>query len=347
MANSLLAHMYSRIRGSQEDVATIALQYIISSSDDLNKAFTQLLESHLRTKLPQNLQYSCQSVGEEKERPDLSGVNQNGTEVLLCEMKFYAGLTANQPLGYIDRLKKNGGTGLVFICPNARLIRLWAKLKELCSDREVSNLSEKCICVDGIHLTILSWSEIIDRLNTVASATSSVLQSDIHQLQGFCEQMDSDAFIPFTQEELSSDNAAKMERYYSVIDGVYDLLYADPQLTTESFGKASTYRTGLEKKLMVDGIAVYITFDCAMWKSNKSEDTPFWTAIGDYDFQHQDDFQRMLRAIDDSKKEDSVWSLVYFPLESPTDATYDEICSELKQQILNHLNYVRSHVKVQ
>ena len=33
MAKSLLAHMYSRIRGSQEDVATIALQYLVSQSN--------------------------------------------------------------------------------------------------------------------------------------------------------------------------------------------------------------------------------------------------------------------------------------------------------------------------
>ncbi len=32
MAESLLAHLYSRIKGSQEDVATLSLQYIISSS---------------------------------------------------------------------------------------------------------------------------------------------------------------------------------------------------------------------------------------------------------------------------------------------------------------------------
>ena len=40
MAESLLAHPYSRIKGSQEDVATASLQYIISSSEKLNKAFT-------------------------------------------------------------------------------------------------------------------------------------------------------------------------------------------------------------------------------------------------------------------------------------------------------------------
>gem|GEM_PF-6406081 len=35
MAESLLAHLYTRIKGSQKDVATLALQYIISSSTKL------------------------------------------------------------------------------------------------------------------------------------------------------------------------------------------------------------------------------------------------------------------------------------------------------------------------
>ena len=36
MANSLLAHLSSHIRGSQEDIATISLQYILSQSTILN-----------------------------------------------------------------------------------------------------------------------------------------------------------------------------------------------------------------------------------------------------------------------------------------------------------------------
>ena len=43
MAESLLAHLYSRIKGSQEDIATLALQYIISSHDKLNEAFNRII----------------------------------------------------------------------------------------------------------------------------------------------------------------------------------------------------------------------------------------------------------------------------------------------------------------
>lgn len=98
MANSRLAHLYSRIRGSLEDVAAVSLQYLLTQSRSLNLAFTKLISKHFAVSLPDTMQYSCQSVGEDKERPDMSGSDEHGNEKILYEMKFYAGLTANQPL---------------------------------------------------------------------------------------------------------------------------------------------------------------------------------------------------------------------------------------------------------
>lgn len=45
MANSRLAHLYSRIRGSLEDVATVSLQYLLTQSRSLNLAFTKLISN--------------------------------------------------------------------------------------------------------------------------------------------------------------------------------------------------------------------------------------------------------------------------------------------------------------
>ena len=44
MNTSLLAHLYPYIKGSQEDVATYSLQYLLSQSDKLNIAFTKWLQ---------------------------------------------------------------------------------------------------------------------------------------------------------------------------------------------------------------------------------------------------------------------------------------------------------------
>ena len=59
MAYSLLAHLYPYIKGSQEDIATYSLQYLLSNSDELNRAFTKLLSTKMEVELEENLQYSC------------------------------------------------------------------------------------------------------------------------------------------------------------------------------------------------------------------------------------------------------------------------------------------------
>ena len=88
MAASLLAHLYSRIKGSQEDVATLSLQYIVSQSAALNHEFTRRLCESLHGIVSTELNYACQSVGTELERPDIAGVDADGNEKILCEAKF-------------------------------------------------------------------------------------------------------------------------------------------------------------------------------------------------------------------------------------------------------------------
>lgn len=192
-------------------------------------------------------------------------------------------------------------------------------------------------------MAIMTWAEVIETLQSVASATSSIHLSDIQQLKGFCDQMDSDAFIPFAPEDLTADKAISMERYFSVVDQVYDLLWADPNIDTVALSKAASYRTGYERKLCIDGIPVFFSFDRGMWKSNKSLESPFWVAIGNQEMQASAKFKQFLFSIDDIRKEDAVWTLVYFPLEAPTDSTFDEVCLELKQQILNYLTLAKNH----
>ena len=108
-------------------------------SKELNRAFTRRVSEVLHVDVEDTLQYVCQSTGksEEQERPDMAGIDSSGKETVLCEMKFYATLTANQPNTYLDRLVDDDGKGLLFVCPSARLTNLWAKLNELCEDRTI------------------------------------------------------------------------------------------------------------------------------------------------------------------------------------------------------------------
>lgn len=341
MAYSLLAHLYSRIKGSQEDVATISLQYLLSQSPELNKAFTTLIAARLSVSLAERLQYKCQAVGEEQERPDMVGCDTTGQEVVLCEMKFYASLTENQPLGYLNRLQKEDGRGLVFVCPKARRTSLWAKLQELCEEQQVEAVNDNCISVNGIHMAIITWAEILERLQMVAASSAVEYQSDIYQLKGYCAQMDSDAFIPFRAEDLSAEVAKKEERYYAVIDETFDLILADKALIASKKGNTSTYKTGYERKLELDGLSIWINYDRELWQSGASIETPFWLGIGGFEWQQSEFFQKKIAGIDDHKQDNTVWNMRFFALEPLQNATLDEVCEDLKQQILDYVKLFR------
>lgn len=339
MAYSLLAHLYPHIKGSQEDVATLSLQYLLTQSSALNRAFTKRISDILNVEIEEDLQYSTQVTGEDNERPDMAGTDSSGTEQILCEMKFYAGLTANQPLGYLDRLKKNGGKGLLFICPKSRVVSLWLELRKICEDKKcrIQDINDFCLNIDGVNMAIVSWLEIVEELKSSASDEPEHVLSDIYQLKGYCEQMDEDAFIPFEPKDLTLDFAKKAEQFYSIIDKVADLLLYDKKVeTSEDRRKSAANRYGYTRWIYIDGYGVSLCYDRNLWKNNESIDTPFWFLIRDENWNQTEDIVRVLK----KKQNKFEWGYIYLPLEVPTYATEDEVCKDLKNQILKYIDEV-------
>ncbi len=337
MAESLLASLYSRIKGSQEDVATVSLQYILSSSEKLNASFNRLLSDALKMNIGTDIRYSCQSVGEDKERPDMSGVDINGSEIVLCEMKFYAGLTDNQPNGYLDRLMKNGGKALVFVCPETRKVSLWHKLVVLCKGRILTEESENRVIVDGIIMTIITWKQIIDELMRVASSDAIESKSDIEQLAGFCSMMDSTAFIPFAPEELGSISARKEERNYQVIDKLFDKLVANKHIKASGKGlKASAWRGGYTRYIRVNEYCVALIYNRVAWMNTSLEDTPFWFYFADDNWNQDKEFKNQFRSLPDSEK-DTIDNKIALALHPLCHATLDEVAEDMMNQILRFI----------
>lgn len=343
MSYSLLAHLYPHIRGSQEDIATYSLQYLLSQSKDLNRAFTKRISDILHVDIIESLQYVCQVTGksEEKERPDMVGLSLDGKEEILCEMKFYATLTVNQPLTYLDRLNSGDGKGLLFVCPTVRKTNLWAKLKELCKERNVEEIDENCITVDGISLGIITWNEIIELLKNVASSVAVELVSDIKQLEGYCNQLDSEAFIPFSAEDISAEMANKGERYYQVVDEVIELFCADKNYQTSKKGvKATGYRKGYTRSLLIDDKTFTLNYDRDMWKNPKCVETPFWIAIRDKEWDQDESMIEKHNVFQENKKQ-LFWGMIFLALEPKQNATLAEVCEDIKKQIESYLDILK------
>ncbi len=343
MSYSLLAHLYPHIKGSQEDIATLSLQYLLMQSKELNQVFTKRLADLLHINLEDSLQYVCQVTGksEEKERPDMAGLDSNGYETILCEMKFYATLTANQPLTYLKRLKENRGKGLVFVCPDVRKTNLWSKLNELCSEQQVTTISESCIEVNGIKLAIITWNEIISLLNRVAASVAISYSADIAQLEGYCNQLDSEAFIPFSAVDISALSANKAERYYQVVDEVFNLLCADNSLKTSRDGvKAAASRSGYVRYLYVDEFAIGISYDRDLWKKPTTIETPFWVSIKTHDWKLSEKLLSVYKSLPEQYKGEYN-NVIFLALEPLQDVTLAEVSDDLKNQIMNYIAYFR------
>ena len=131
--DSLLAHLYSRIKGAPEDIATESLCYILNNSLSARKKFIEYLYDN--NKLSEDLFFETQIVGENNERPDLIGMDTKRDEVLIVEAKFWAYLTDNQPVEYLKRLQGSNYKGpkvKTFICPDQRISSLKSELKRRC-----------------------------------------------------------------------------------------------------------------------------------------------------------------------------------------------------------------------
>lgn len=342
MAYSLLAHLYPHIRGSQEDIATYSLQYLLLQSKELNRAFTKRISDVLHIDIEDMLQYVCQVTGksEEKERPDMVGIDSIGNETVLCEMKFYATLTTNQPNKYLDRLIECGGKGLIFVCPAARQTSLWAKLNELCEERKIEEIDDYCIKVDGVSLAIITWVEIIELLKQVASSVAINFSADIAQLEGYCDQLDSEAFVPFSAIDLSAETAKKCERYYQVVDEVIELFCADKKYETSKKGlKATGYRKGYTRSLYVDGLTFTLNYDRDMWNNPACVETPFWIAVRDEDWKQNEDMIKKHDVFAESKKQ-VFWGLIFLALEPLQNATFSEVCEDIKSQIERYIDII-------
>lgn len=335
MAESLLAHLYSRIKESQEDVATLSLQYIISSNEKLNEAFNRIICDAAKVDIGTDITYSCQSVGENSERPDMSGVDKEGREVVLCEMKFYAGLTSNQPNAYLDRLIKEKGKVLVFVCPDQRRVSLWSKVKELCREdnKELTDEDDYRVNVNGIAMTVLSWAEIIEILRRAAASSVVEALPDIAQLSGFCEMMDSTAFIPFSSEDMGPEIARREERYYQVIDRLFDLIIANKSVKASAKGlKASPNRVGYTRYLRINEYTVALLYNRTAWMSKTSLETPFWFYFNDDEWNQSETLQSRLRTIPEFERE-VIDSKIVIALRPMLDAPIDDVANSMMNQI--------------
>ena len=273
----LLCHIANSIGTSAEDIATMSLHYILQNSPVAKEALLNFIGTELAIDFEQELHFEIQSCGENKERPDMSLRNQSNDEILLFEMKFWAGLTDTQPNAYIERLKKKNGKGLVFICPNSRLISLSKEVAALAEyETQMGRLLQK---KDFPPILIMSWEELIDLLEPRLQLEP--FYNDLLQLKGLTGEMNNQDFRPFSLCDLSSDMATRIIDYYRIVDKIADSLIIHNFCNSKGL-QASPQKDGYCRYLKVESSAtgIGISFSCNLWqKGLNGKTSPFWIAF--------------------------------------------------------------------
>ncbi|MCY4649758.1 MAG: hypothetical protein OXC98_05260 [bacterium] len=170
-------------------------------------------------------------IGKQGERLDLVGFDESNTERVLIEVKFWAGLTDNQPNTYLCRLPKDGEPAvLLFVAPEQRLEALWVEILrraatcfDLGPDTTVGGL--RSVAVDGSlrRLMLTSWRILLGAMASRASIDRDVsAQGDILQLDALCEREDSEAFLPIREEEFAPAVPRRMLGLKRLIDDATD-----------------------------------------------------------------------------------------------------------------------------
>ncbi len=276
---SLLGQFYTRIRGSQEDIASEGLTYILQRSKAARVGINKMLKSDFSLDF-EDLNYTTQNSGEKLERPDISGYDINGKEVLILEAKFWSSLTDNQPLEYLNRLTQN--SALVFICPTLRVRTIFDEILKRVTNSQLifsPNPETHSITFQGNkHISVKTWDSVLATVRDhLVQSNETLLISDIDQIRGFCDTIDSNSFLPLQDDDLSPKNARRINSFYELLAKVVDELRKRGILDTQ--GLTSTgQRRGYTQYLKSENLGVSFNIRFDFWA--EYADTPFWLSLG-------------------------------------------------------------------
>lgn len=335
---SLLGQFYNRIKGSQEDVASESLAYILKNSLRARQAINNIIKVHTGL-IFTDLKYKTQKVGTNLERPDITGINEDGKVNLLIEAKFWASLTANQPNTYLQNLPDS--SVLIFLVPTLRIRSIFAevlaRVKNGFPDLEVDtenliikiNPTNKCILIK-------SWDEILRTIKSeLIQENNTGLISDIDQIIGFCNIIDNNSFQPIVDLDLSPSIPKKITAYYDIVDKVVDeITNRIYQASTQGLQR-SPQKYGYQRYFTIGDIGFGMSLKMELWA--EYADTPFWLSIAETkkSWKSSDRFLRNCEKVASlqNRKLVEIDNVSFLSLKPLLNETEDNVINDLATQV--------------
>ena len=283
--------------------------------------------------------------GDGRARPDLTGRDDQGRNVVLIEAKFWAGLTDNQPNTYIGMLADDVPSTLCFLIPQERMTSLWPEVCSRASDTGFSVSIEhdgeyKSARLDRKkHLLMSTWATALTAIETAATSSGETLTlSDVSQLRGLCEEQEAEGFLPIRPGEFGPEAPRRILGLMNVIDQVINGLAQSGSISLSGL-RATPLRNGYRRyfdampKILPSQFGLEYNLD--LWRQYEH---PVWLrghrAYGSLARQEFEDYERAVptRLI----REDS--GDIFFRINLPIGAEIDEVVRNITLQIQEILN---------
>jgi len=269
-----------------EPAATRALAYILNSAPEIATAFADVLGQIGAMAFEPGRIDAEERHGDRV--PDLTVRDAEGAVRALVENKFWAGLTAAQPVSYMEQLPSNAL--LAFIVPHTRMHSIWAELRDRCAKSKIEIDSETRSNV-GIAarsgtrtLAITSWKHVLERLRQAAvSARHSMIEQDIVQLRGLTDQQNTDEFLSLRDDEVTDASLSRrLINYSQLIDEVAERLVADGIADTKKCARSScNFESAGRGVRLRSKFGVWVGVDFDAWR--RFGITPFWLELSPTD----------------------------------------------------------------
>jgi hypothetical protein len=351
MNESLFGHLAFNFSKGPEDLATEALCYILGKSGTANTALLNFLQG-INPNFPESLNFSSQEVGDGGERPDIIGKDGQGVENFLGEAKFWAGLTDNQPVTYLERLQDVTGSILLFIAPQKRLATLWPEIVRRCQNANleyvVQSKTPKYLrfakCERYPILALTSWRAILNLIQSALEAEGEIdTLSDISQLRGLCDRMDEEAFLPIQSTEQASMGGTRIVQY---CDLAYQLVgrLADEGLAVTQNLTATGAHARYGRYFMVGEYGCMIQFNAHWWSTYR--ETPLWMSIQkgpDSPWTFSEEAQAKLISLEMEEPSRLIKheNALIVPLYLPTGEEKENVVEDVLSQIRKVINIIR------
>ncbi len=286
---TLLAHITLSLATHPENIAVEALGHILASSEASRRALQDLVRTAAADIGP-IAEVRTQASDEEGIRPDLAGYDERGVKHVFIEAKFWAGLTENQPVKYLERLPKDKPSALLFVAPAQRRETLWAELQRRVKDARGIDLRPdttetriRSAAVDGgsRRLMLTSWKHLLDRMASQSSAAAdSRAEADIRQLLGLTQQEDADAFLPLRPEELGPEFPRRIRRLPRLVNDATTRACEAGWANVKGL-IVTPLAVGYGRYIRISGAVVWFGVNFHRWAQHR--DTPLWlTVYGKY-----------------------------------------------------------------